>query len=138
MATVLDEFTQRAESMFGRHAQCARIGITGDIALVGLDGPVVLVSLSGKFWHRRETVLRNAKVYLMQQIPELFDVELDDPDDELDQVVDPETGLVVEDRRSPDFNGDRETLTYQGIDPDTRGPFPQGTGGFRPGGSMFS
>ena len=87
---------------------------------------------------RGETVVRNARAYLLQEIPELIDVVLADPDDELDQVTDPETGLVVEDRRSPDYNGDRETLTYQGIDPDTRGPFPSGTGGLRPGGSMFS
>jgi len=27
------------------------------------------------------------------------------------------------DKRAPDFNGDRETMEYQGIDPDARGPF---------------
>ena len=82
--------------------------------------------------------MRNARAFLMAAIPELSDVELADPDDELDVIYDEETGAVVEDRRSPDFNGDRETLTYQGIDPDTRGPFADPTGGLRPGGSMFS
>ena len=135
--SVIAEFTSLASSMFGEHEQCARVGITGELSFVDLDGPVVLVALRGRFWHRRETVLRNARAYLMQQIPELADVELADPEDELDVVKDAETGLVAEDRRAPDFNGDRETLTYQGIDPDTRGPFPKATGGLRPGGSIF-
>ena len=52
--------------------------------------------------------------------------------------ADEDTGDVLEDRRSPDWNGDRQTLAYQGIDPDTRGPFPNAQGGFRPGGSMLS
>ena len=173
MRSVIADFTSRASSMFGEHEQCARVGITGELSFVDLDGPVVLVALRGRFWHRRETVLRNARAYLMQQIPEacrapddrtyglrepvrqrrqmvrlpvsrvqlaswqLADVELANPDDELDCVKDTETGLIVEDRRAPDFNGDRETLTYQGIDPDTRGPFPKATGGLRPGGSIF-
>ena len=38
---------------------------------------------------------------------------------------------------APDFNGDRATMEYQGIDPDVRGPFPPGTGGLRAGGSMM-
>jgi hypothetical protein len=46
--------------------------------------------------------------------------------------------MLLEDRQSPDYNGDRETLIYQGIDPDSRGPFPNAQGGFRAGGSMFS
>eukprot|EP00966_Prymnesium_polylepis_P024404 561884-Prymnesium_polylepis.1 len=74
----------------------------------------------------------------MNAIPEIADVEYFDPDDELDKVYDDETGQLIEDRRSPDWNGDRETLSYQGIDPDSRGPFPKPAGGLRPGGSMFS
>ena len=98
----------------------------------------MLLELRGRFWHRRETVLANARVYLMRAIPELADVDVFDEDDLLDVVYDDETGDVVEDRRSPDYNGDREALEYQGIDPDTRGPFPNSVGGFRPGGSIFS
>ena len=56
----------------------------------------------------------------------------------LDVEKDPDTGEVLYDWRSPDYNGDRATLEYQGIDPDSRGPFTKGTGGLRPGGSMFS
>lgn len=134
----LDDFASAATSMFGRHSQAASIGITGDIEIVELDGPVVYVALRGKFWHRRETVLRNARAYLLQQIPELIDVDVANPDDLLDEIIDEETGVVAEDRHSPDYNGDREALKYQGIDPDQRGPFPEPTGGFRPGGSMLS
>ena len=68
----------------------------------------------------------------------LAGVDVQDPDDLLDLIRDEETGMVLEDRRAPDLSGDRETLEYQGIDPDTRGPFAQASGGFRPGGSMFS
>jgi hypothetical protein len=37
--------------------------------------------------------------------------------------------LSREDKRSPDFNGDRETMEYQGLDPDARGPFVFANGG---------
>jgi hypothetical protein len=32
----------------------------------------------------------------------------------------------VKDKRAADFNGDRTTMEYQGMDPDMRGPFPVG------------
>ena len=120
---VLSKFVNEAEAMFGVHAAAQQIGITGDIGLHSLDGPIVLLELRGRFWHRRETVLANARVYLMRAIPELADVDVFDEDDLLDVVYDDETGEVVEDRRSPDYNGDRDALTYQGLDPDERGPF---------------
>jgi len=135
---VLASFKQQAASMFGCHAQVAAVGITGDLTLVELDGPVVIVAFSGCFWHRRETVLANAATFIKHAIPEIAEVIVEDESSLLDKVIDEETGVVVEDRRSPDFNGDRETLEYQGIDPDSRGPFPQGVGGLRAGGSMFS
>ena len=122
--------------MFGRHERAASVGITGEIELVELDGPVVYVKISGAFWHRRDTVLENARTYLLAEIPELIDVDVLNPDDLLDEVTDEETG-VTEYRQSPDFNGDREALKYQGIDPDIRGPFTEPAGGFRPGGSIY-
>ena len=135
---VLDEFMEAATSMFGRHPGCARVGITGEVELAALDGPIVQLSLRGCFWHRRETVVRNARAWLLAAIPELCDVELLDPDDEDDTIVDDETGVIIEDRRAPDWNGDRGALEYQGIDPDSRGPFPAAQGGFSAGGSMLS
>ena len=65
-------------------------------------------------------------------------MDVADPDDLLDEIYDEETGALTEDRHSPDYNGDREALQYQGIDPDLRGPFPIPAGGFRPGGSIYS
>lgn len=131
----LADFVTAAESMFGDNPRAASVGITGSVTLVDIDGPIVLLALQGRFWHRRETVLRNARAYLMNAIPELADVDLADPDDLLDEIVDEEFGIVIEDRRAPDWNGDRQTLEYQGIDPDMRGPFPNFAGNF---GSMFS
>ena len=134
----LDEFRQSATSMFGCHDQASAVGITGDIRLADVDGPFVTLELSGRFWHRRETVLRNAAVFLQRRIPEVAEVDVADERQLLDFEVYDDTGEVVADWRSPDFNGDRATLEYQGIDPDSRGPFGAGTGGLRPGGSMLS
>lgn len=135
---VLESFKAASPSMFGMHEAAANIGISGDIQLLELDGPVVVLTLRGRFWHRRETVLRNAGAFLSQRIPEIAEVTVADEEELLDTLVDEETGALLEDRRSPDYNGDREAMEYQGIDPDNRGPFPSGTGGLRPGGSMFS
>ena len=82
-------------------------------------------------------MLRNAAKYLQQRIPELASVDVAEEQMLLDFEVDKETGAVLQDWRAPDYNGDRQALEYQGIDPDTRGPFG-GIGGLRPGGSMFS
>jgi hypothetical protein len=138
VAATLHDFEQAAVSMFGCHKEAASVGISGRVELHSLDGPVVLLSLYGRFWHRRETVLANAAAFLRRRIPEIADVDVADPDDLVDIVYDDETGQVVSDRRAPDFNGDRETMEYQGVDPDTRGPFAPPAGGFRPGGSMFT
>ena len=136
----LDEFEQAAPSMFGRHAACAAVSITGAISLRELDGPVAVVDLRGRFWHRRATVLRNADVWLRKRWPELVAAEVADAA-QLDDVRIDETAdgrKVRIDLRSPDFDGNRGTLEYQGIDPDTRGPFHQPSGGFRAGGSIYS
>ena len=60
---VLERFSQAAVSMFGCHEEASAIGITGEIHLVSIDGPFISVALNGRFWHRRETVLRNAATF---------------------------------------------------------------------------
>lgn len=124
--------------MFGVHDRPASVGITGEIRFVEIQGPEVVLSLSGKFWHRRDTVLGRAAMWLNARMPEIVTVTVEDPEDLLDasDVLD-EFGEVLyqEDKRADDFNGDREVMEYQGIDPDIRGPFPQGVGG---GGSMIN
>lgn len=131
----LDELvnSDNGTQMFGIHDRPASIGITGEITLVEVAGPEVFLSLSGKFWHTRSHVLGRAAVYLNSRIPEIISVSVMDPDDlqDFEEVIDEDTGDIIEviDRRSPDFNGDRETMIYQGIDPDTRGPFISSIGG---------
>ena len=111
----------------------ASIGITGEIALAEVCGPEVYLSLSGKFWHTRSHVLGRAAMYLNARIPEIISVSVMDPDElnDFEEVIDDCTGDIIEviDRRSPDYNGDRETMKYQGIDPDMRGPFVSSLGG---------
>ncbi|KAL3931115.1 MAG: hypothetical protein SGBAC_011457 [Bacillariaceae sp.] len=128
---VLEEFidSDYGAQMFGCHERAASIGVTGSIEFVELCGPEVTLSLSGKFWHRRDTVLGRAAMWLNARMPEITDVmvadqeELKDYEDVLDDFGEV---LYQKDKRSPDFNGDREAMEYQGRDPDMRGPFPQG------------
>uniref|UniRef100_A0A7S0RXL2 Uncharacterized protein n=1 Tax=Pyramimonas obovata TaxID=1411642 RepID=A0A7S0RXL2_9CHLO len=134
---VVAEFREAGWFMFGIHPQCANIGITGDIVVKEVDGPFVTVALTGKFWHRRATVLEQCASYLVARIPEVLEVNVSSPDELEDVIRDEATGEVMMDRMSPDYNGDRGTLMYQGIDPDLRGPFGD-LGGFSAGGSMFT
>lgn len=137
----LEEFidSDYGQQMFGCHERPASIGVTGSLSFVEMCGPEVTLSLSGKFWHRRETVLGRAAMWLNARIPEITDVmvadpeELNDFEDELDEFGEV---LFQKDKRSPDYNGDREAMEYQGRDPDMRGPFPQSATGF--GNSMIN
>jgi hypothetical protein len=124
------------QQMFGHSANAAAaIGITGRIRLAEVEGPTVRVNLEGGFWHKRATVLGKAALWLHACMPEIMHVEvaaLEDLED-FEDYRDDDTGelLYVHDKRSPDYNGDRGTMEYQGIDPDVRGPFPSGTQGFK-------
>jgi len=126
----LDEFVESdyGQTMFGCHETAASIGITGEIGFVELAGPQVVLSLEGAFWHRRETVLGKAAVWLNARMPEITDVTVEDIEELQDfkEISDEFSGEVIftEDKRAPDFNGDRATMEYQGLDPDERGPFP--------------
>jgi len=128
----LEEFIESdyGQQMFGCHKKASDIGITGMIEFVELSGPEVTLQLSGRFWHRRETVLGKAAVWLNARIPEITDVVVADVTDlqDFEEIVDELSGevLYTKDKRSEDFNGDRSTMEYQGLDPDVRGPFPPG------------
>lgn len=128
------------KTMFGKHDDPASIGVTGELDFVELQGPQVILSLHGKFWHRRETVLGRAAMWLNACMPEIVEVNVENQEELLDyeEIVDEVTGEVLErrDKRSPDFNGDRATMEYQGMDPDMRGPFPSGP--MTSGSSMIS
>ena len=123
------------EQMFGCNEKAASIGITGEISLVEIEGPEVTLRLEGAFWHKRSTVLGKAAIWLNACMPEIMSVNAEDPEqlEDFEDYRDEDTGelLYVHDKRSDDFNGDRATMEYQGIDPDVRGPFPSGTTGFK-------
>jgi hypothetical protein len=137
----LDEFIDSdfGQQMFGCHERPASIGITGAIEFVDLCGPEVTLSLDGKFWHRRETVLGRAAMWLNARMPEITDVMVADLEElkDFEEILD-DFGDVIfrKDKRSLDYNGDRGTMEYQGMDPDMRGPFPLGAMGS--GGSMIN
>ncbi len=116
----LEEFIESdyGTTMFGCHARAASIGITGSIDFVEICGPEVTLSLSGKFWHKRSTVLGRAAMWLNARIPEITDVVVADVEDlqDFEEIVDELSGDVLfrKDKRSEDFNGDRGTMEYQG------------------------
>ncbi|PIN01007.1 hypothetical protein CDL12_26488 [Handroanthus impetiginosus] len=45
------------------------VNITGKAELAEVDGPYVKIRLSGRFWHKRSTVLARLGNYLKQRIP---------------------------------------------------------------------
>lgn len=101
--------------------------------MVEVSGPEVVLELSGSFWHSRSYVLGQAAVYLNARIPEISSVLIADIDqlNDFEDIIDGDTGDIIQtiDRRSPDFNGDRATMKYQGLDPDDRGPFVRAISG---------
>jgi len=119
----LEEFIQSdyGQQMFGCHDLPKAYGITGTLKFKEICGPEVTLQLEGAFWHRRETVLGRAAVWLNARMPEIAEVRVADPAELLDfeDIVDECTGevLYTRDKRAPDFNGDRGTMEYQGIDP---------------------
>ncbi|KAJ8556105.1 hypothetical protein K7X08_022863 [Anisodus acutangulus] len=54
------------------------VGITGKVELAEVDGPCVKLRLSGKFWHKRSTVVARLGNYLKQRIPEILEVDIED------------------------------------------------------------
>jgi hypothetical protein len=112
----LKEFVESdyGKQMFGCHDLPASYGITGSIDFVEVDGPAVILTLDGEFWHRRETVLGRAAMWLNARMPEIVEVNVEDATElqDFEKVLD-ENGevLYVNDKRSDDFNGDRGTVS---------------------------
>lgn len=65
-------------TLFGYTAENRGVGITGGVDYVDMDGPTVVVRLKGRFWHERTTVLDRVSNYLIQRIPEIVDVSVED------------------------------------------------------------
>lgn len=66
-------------TLFGYTAENRGVGITGGVDYVDMDGPGIIIRLKGRFWHQRTTVLDRVSNYLMQRIPEIIDVSVEDP-----------------------------------------------------------
>lgn len=75
---------------------CVYILITREIEFVELCGPEVTLSLHGRFWHRRETVLGRAAMWLNACMPEIVSIKVEELDELQDfmQVKDKFTALV--------------------------------------------
>ncbi|CAB9520561.1 expressed unknown protein [Seminavis robusta] len=65
-------------TLFGYTEENRGVGITGGVDYVEMDGPTVVVRLKGRFWHERTTVLDRVSNYLIQRIPEIIDVTIED------------------------------------------------------------
>jgi hypothetical protein len=75
---VLNECMIDLCTVFGTNAESREVGITGEVEFVDLDGPIVVVRLKGRFWHERSRVVDRVSSYLLERIPELIDVEIED------------------------------------------------------------
>eukprot|EP00977_Amphora_coffeiformis_P010112 scaffold2357_cov167-Amphora_coffeaeformis.AAC.20 len=76
---VLQAAREELGTLFGYSAENRGVGITGGVDFVEMDGPTVVVRLKGRFWHTRNTVLDRVSNYLQQRIPEIVDVDVEDP-----------------------------------------------------------
>ena len=76
---VLQAAREELGTLFGYSAENRGVGITGGVDFVEMDGPTVVIRLKGRFWHQRTTVLDRISNYLQQRIPEIVDVDVEDP-----------------------------------------------------------
>ena len=76
---VLEGAREDMAAVFGYAADSQKVGITGTVDFVGIEGPNVVVRLGGRFWHQRSDVLQRVGAYLIERIPEICDVEIEDP-----------------------------------------------------------
>jgi len=124
----LEEFimSDYGTKMFGCHDRASSVGITGSIEFSELCGPEVTLQLEGQFWHSRGFVLGSAATWLNARIPEIQHVIVNDKEElnDYQEITDKLSGDIIFriDKRSEDYDGDRGSMEYQGVDPDMRGP----------------
>ena len=75
---VLEGAREDMAAVFGYAADSQKVGITGTVELVEIEGPVVIIRLGGRFWHKRSDVVQRVANYLIERIPEICDVEVED------------------------------------------------------------
>merc|ERR1712205_54339 len=75
---VLEGAREDMAAVFGYAVDSQKVGITGTVELVEIEGPVVIIRLGGRFWHKRSDVVQRVANYLIERIPEICDVEVED------------------------------------------------------------
>ena len=75
---VLEGAREDMAAVFGYAADSQKVGITGTVDLVEIEGPIVIIRLGGRFWHKRSDVVQRVANYLIERIPEICDVEVED------------------------------------------------------------
>ena len=75
---VLEGAREDMAAVFGYAADSQKVGITGTVELVEIEGPIVIIRLGGRFWHKRSDVVQRVANYLIERIPEICDVEVED------------------------------------------------------------
>ena len=75
---VLEGAREDMAAVFGYAADSQKVGITGTVDLVEIEGPIVIIRLGGRFWHKRSDVVTRVANYLIERIPEICDVEVED------------------------------------------------------------
>ena len=78
LAEVLEGAREDMAAVFGYAADSQKVGITGTVELVEIEGPIVIIRLGGRFWHKRSDVVQRVANYLIERIPEICDVEVED------------------------------------------------------------
>ena len=75
---VLEGAREDMAAVFGYAGDSQKVGITGTVDLVEIEGPIVIIRLGGRFWHKRSDVVTRVANYLIERIPEICDVEVED------------------------------------------------------------
>ena len=75
---VLEGAREDMAAVFGYAADSQKVGITGTVDLVEIEGPIVIIRLGGRFWHKRSDVVQRVANYIIERIPEICDVEVED------------------------------------------------------------
>ncbi|CAK0841419.1 unnamed protein product [Prorocentrum cordatum] len=76
---VLQECREALRQCFGYDKENRDVGITGKVNFVSLEGPFMTIAFDeGNFWHKRSDLLKRVEVCVIDRIPELAGVEIED------------------------------------------------------------
>lgn len=76
---VLEECREALSQCFGYTEENQKVGITGKVNFVELQGPFMIIAFDeGNFWHKRSDVLKRVEVCIIDRMPELAQVDIED------------------------------------------------------------